>query len=254
MKNNSLKQKLNANELTIGSWVTFSSPKVIEVLSGFGFDWLCIDIEHNLLNNETLINLIRTIQYYDMAALVRIDDNEPVIIKKCLDAGADGLIIPMMNNKEDAESALNSAYYPPKGRRGVGLSRAQKYGLSFDQYQAWLENNLVIIAQIEHYEGMKNLELIIDTPGIDGAIIGPYDLSASLGYPGKFERDDVKVLLERFKEVCIKTKLPFGEHIVYPEPDKLDTKIAEGSKFIAYGTDFNFMIKGLADNYSRGAK
>lgn len=249
MKNTILKQKLHSNELTIGSWVTFPSPKVVEVLSGFNFDWLCIDIEHNLFNHETIVNLIRTIQYYDMSALVRIDHNEPVIIKKCLDAGADGLIIPMVNTSKDAERAVESAYYPPIGKRGVGLSRAQKYGLSFTEYQTWLKDDLVIIAQIEHFEGVENLESIIRTNRIDGVIIGPYDLSASLGIPGQFDKQEVQGLLNKFEEICKENDFPFGEHIVYPEQSVLDSKVAQGSKFIAFGTDFNFMIKGLRDNF-----
>ena len=188
MKDNNLKKKLNSNQVTLGSWITFQSDKSIEVLSHFSFDWLCIDIEHNLFNEETLMHLIRTIQYYNKAALIRIDSNDPVIIKKCLDAGADGLIIPMINTAQDAINAINSSYYPPLGNRGVGLSRAQRYGLEFENYKKWLDENLVIIAQIEHHEGISNLDEIVRIDGIDGFIIGPYDLSASIGHPGEIER------------------------------------------------------------------
>ena len=249
MKNYSLKRKLNSDLIALGSWITFQSDKSIEVLSNFPFDWLCIDIEHNLFNNETLLNLIRTIQYYEKAALVRIDSNDPVIIKKCLDSGADGLIIPMINSAEDALKAVRSCYYPPIGNRGVGLSRAQKYGLEFENYKNWLEENLVIIAQIEHHEGISNLDQIVKIDGIDGLIIGPYDLSASIGHPGEIERAEMKEMIEKFQKTCIKAGKAFGEHIVHPDKLKLNKTIESGARFIAYGTDFNFMIRGLEDEF-----
>ena len=247
MKNNNLKRKLNSDQVALGSWITFQSDKSIEVLSNFPFDWLCLDIEHNLFNNETLLNLIRTIQYYDKAALVRIDSNDPVIIKKCLDAGADGLIIPMINSAKDAMNAVRSSYYPPIGNRGVGLSRAQKYGLEFANYKDWIKENLVIIAQIEHHEGIANLSEIVEVNGIDGFIIGPYDLSASIGYPGDLESLEMKEMMKKFQSICTKAGKAYGEHIVYPDKIKLKKLIESGARFIAYGTDFNFMIKGLRD-------
>lgn len=247
MKNKNLKRKLSSNQVTIGSWITFQSDKSIEVLSNFSFDWLCLDIEHNLFNHETLLGLIRTIQYYDKAALIRIDSNDPVIIKKCLDAGADGLIIPMINSAQEALNAVHSSYYPPRGIRGVGLSRAQNYGLEFKRYQDWLKDNLVIIAQIEHYEGINNLEEIVKIDGIDGLIIGPYDLSASIGRPGDLESLEMKEMIEKFQITCKNAGKAFGEHIVYPDKMKLNKTIESGSNFVAYGTDFNFMIKGLED-------
>ena len=251
MKNKSLKLKLNANQLTIGTWVTISSPKIIEILANYNFDWICIDIEHNFFNNESITNLIRTIQSFDIAALVRVDDNEPVIIKKCLDSGADGLIIPMVNTPEEAKNAVSYSYYANAGNRGVGLSRAQNYGLSFNSYKDWLKENLVIIAQIEHYQGIENLEEIVDVEGIDAVFIGPNDLSSSLGFPGELDHPEMVKQLKTFREVCKKKKVPFGEHLIYPKLEDLRKLIDDGLKFIVYGVDFNFLIRGISDNYDQ---
>ena len=250
MKNIEVKRKLTNNELTIGTWLTISSPKIIEIISKSDFDWLCLDIEHNLFDNEKLVNLIRLIQSYGLAAFVRVSLNEPVIIKHCMDAGADGLIIPMVNTKEDALKAIDSIHYPPIGNRGVGLSRAQDYGDGFEAYKSWLKNYAVIIVQIEHKLGIENLNDIIGLEHIDGAIIGPYDLSSSLGFPGEIKKDEVVDEIIKFKEICFKSNFPCGVHLVKPDISELESTISEGYSFIAYGTDFNFLKKGLELGYS----
>ena len=251
MRNNNLKSSLKSNSLTIGSWVTIPSLNIIEILGQFNFDWLCIDIEHNMFNNESLLNSIRIIQSFDISALVRVSSNDAVVIKHCMDSGADGIIIPMVNSALDAKSAVDSVYYPPTGNRGVGLSRAQKYGAGFNEYKKWLNENAVIIVQIEHYEAINNLEQIISLNLIDGAIIGPYDLSASMGFPGEFNRHDVQKQLNKFKSICEKKNFPHGLHIVDPIEETLTGKINEGYNFIAYGTDFNFLRKGLNDSFHK---
>ncbi|MCK9330969.1 MAG: aldolase/citrate lyase family protein, partial [Candidatus Cloacimonetes bacterium] len=130
---------------------------------------------------------------------------------------------------------------PPIGKRGVGLSRAQNYGFSFNEYRKWVEEFLVVIAQIEHVDGVKNIKEIISTKGIDGIIIGPYDLSGSLGYPGDYERDDVKEALEKVKQICLNANFPMGYHVVPPDINLLKSSIVEGYRFIAFSTDFYFM-------------
>mgnify|MGYP001107235745 CR=1 FL=1 len=241
MKYHPLKEKLKNNELTIGSWITIGHTSVIEILSHAGFDWLTIDLEHTTLDLTTTQNLIASIQSYDMAALVRVSKNEEVIIKRVLDAGANGVIVPMVCSKEDVIKAVEFAKYPPIGKRGVGLNRAQKYGFAFPEYKKWVEENSVVIAQVEHIDGINNIEEIINTPGIDGVIIGPYDLSGSLGFPGDYEREDVKLALEKFKAACLSHNKAMGFHVIDPEASMVEEKIQEGYKFIAFSTDFLFM-------------
>lgn len=250
MKNKTLKSSLKNNSLTIGCWITIPSVNIIEILSQFNFDWLCIDTEHNLINNEKIVELIRSIQSNNIAALVRVSSNNEVTIKQCMDAGADGVVVPMINSYDDAKKIIDYTYYPPIGKRGVGLSRAQKYGSAFEEYKNWLNKHAIVIAQIEHYEAIENLEKIISLKEIDGLLIGPYDLSSSMGYPGEFNRDDVQNQINKFKSICEKNKISHGLHIVDPEIKELKTRIKSGYNFIAYGTDFNFLKKGIKLNFN----
>lgn len=237
----SLKQKLKNNELTIGSWIMMGIPMSIEVMALAGFEWLVIDIEHTSIDLDTAENLIRTIQANNIKALVRVSKNEEVIIKRILDMGADGIIVPMVCSKEDAIQAVNYAKYPPVGKRGVGLYRASGYGTRFEKYKKWVNDELVIIAQIEHINGVHNLDEILEIEGIDGTIIGPYDLSGSLGFPGEFERDDVKNSIQTVLDKCKAKKIPSGFHVVDTNPDALQSKINQGCTFLAYGIDYFFM-------------
>lgn len=247
MKNTSLKQKLHNNELTVGSWITIGHPAVPEILASVGFDWLTIDIEHNMIDNSMIQNMITTIQSKNIAALVRVSKNEEVVIKHVLDAGADGVIIPMINSREDAIKAVEFVKYPPTGKRGVGLSRAQEYGIAFEEYKKWLNDYSVIIAQIEHIDGVNNIEEIITTNGIDGIIIGPYDLSASLGFPGEYDRKEVKTAIKEIEKACNLKNFPLGSHVVPPKSGLVNSKIDEGYKFISFSTDFLFLRSKAAE-------
>ncbi|MFT6699528.1 MAG: 2-dehydro-3-deoxyglucarate aldolase [Porticoccaceae bacterium] len=236
-----LKEKLQNKELSIGSWLTIPHQAVIEIMSTAGFEWLTIDMEHSPISIETIMNLIGHIQGNGMQALVRVSKNEEVAIKRVLDAGADGVIVPMIKNKEEAIEAVSFVKYPPLGKRGVGLNRAQKYGTAFDTYQDWVKNNAVVIAQIEHIDAVNNLEDIFSVPGIDGIIVGPYDLSASMGFPGEYDREDVKEALERIDIVAKKLNKPLGFHIVESDHSKILEKINKGYSFLAFSLDFFFL-------------
>jgi 2-dehydro-3-deoxyglucarate aldolase len=236
-----LKQKLKNNKLTIGSWIMIGDPMSVEVMALAEFEWLVIDIEHTSIDLKTTENLIRTIQSKNIKALVRVSKNEEVIIKRILDMGADGIIVPMINSKEDAIQAVEYAKYPPIGKRGVGLYRASGYGVTFEEYKKWVNEELVIIVQIEHIDAVNNIDDILSVEGIDGTIIGPYDLSGSMGYPGEFERDDVKIAVETVVEKCKKMNIPAGFHVVDTDPSKLQVKIDQGCTFLAYGIDYFFM-------------
>jgi len=236
-----LKQKLRNNQLTLGSWIMIGDPVSVEVMSLAGFEWLVIDIEHTSIDLHTTENLIRTIQSKKIKALVRISKNEEVIIKRILDMGADGIIVPRVCSKEDAIQAVKYAKYPPIGERGVGLYRASGYGTTFESYKTWVNDELVIIAQIEHIDAVKNIEEIVQVEGIDGIIIGPYDLSSSMGHPGKFERRDVKNAVQKVLDGCKAKNIPSGFHVVDTKPATLQQKINQGCTFLAYGIDYFFL-------------
>jgi len=237
----SLKNKLKNNQLTIGSWIMMNDPMSVEVMALAGFEWLVVDIEHTSIDLQTAQNLIRTIQANDMKALVRVSKNEEVIIKKVLDMGADGIVVPMICSKEDAMQSVNYAKYPPQGKRGIGLYRASGYGTKFEDYKNWVNDELVIIAQIEHIEAVNNIDEILKVDGIDGTLIGPYDLSGSMQYPGEFERNDVKNVIQKVLDRCKKHNIPSGFHVVDTDPKKLQLKIDQGCTFLAYGIDYFFL-------------
>ena len=246
MKVKNLKKRIKGNQLTIGTWLTIGHTSVLEVLTQANFDWIAIDVEHNLISLDNLRHLIITGQANNTAMLVRVAKNDEVNIKHALDSGADGIIAPMINTVEDAEKLISYAYYPPKGKRGVGLSRAQGYGDNFGKYLEWVENELIVIGQIEHIDAINDLESITKVDGIDALMIGPYDLSASMGYPGQFDRPDVKEAIEKFNVVCKKNEMTSGLHIVPVEEHRVQNAVEDNYSFIAFGTDFNFMKAGLS--------
>lgn len=236
-----LKTKLKNQELTIGTWLTIPHRAVVEIFGKSGFEWVVIDLEHAPISIEQVAELIGHIQGNGMQALVRVFKNEEVVIKRVLDAGADGIVVPMIKNKQDAEKAVSYSYYPPKGNRGVGLNRAQHYGEGFEAYKTWLDKNVVIIAQIEHIEAIHNLKEILSVEGIDGTIIGPYDLSGSMGHPGDYNRKDVSEALNSYITNTKKAKKPLGYHVIESNASFPSQKIEQGYTLIAFSIDFFFL-------------
>lgn len=233
----SLKQKLTGKRLTIGSWITMAHPAIAEIMARAGFDWLTIDLEHSVITIREAEELIRIIALHDVPPLVRLTSNDPDQIKRVMDAGAHGVVVPMVNSRTEAEHAVAAVYYPPTGRRGVGLARAQGYGTAFADYRRWLDNEAVVIVQVEHIEAVENLEAILSTPGVDGFIIGPYDLSASMGIPGQFDDPRLNQAIERVRTTGLAMGKPGGLHVVEPDAAQLAAQVARGFRFLAYSLD-----------------
>lgn len=236
-----LKNRLFNNEVTIGTWLTIPHQAIIEILASAGFEWITIDIEHASIDYKDVANLIGHIQGNGMEALVRVSKNEEVVIKRVLDAGANGVIVPMINSKQDVDKMLSFIHYPPKGKRGVGLSRAQHYGNAFESYKEWLDKEVVVIIQIEHIVSVNNLESILDVKGIDGVIVGPYDLSGSMNKPGNFNETDFKEALRKIETNCFNKKIPLGFHVIQPNAENVIEKIDKGYTFLAFSLDFMYL-------------
>lgn len=232
-----LKNKLKKRELTIGSWITIGHTVVAEIMARAGYDWLTVDMEHSAITLDIAQDLIRVIELCGVAPLVRVGENDPNLIKRVMDAGAHGVIVPMVNSKDDAEKAVASVQYPPKGFRGVGLARAQKYGADFEGYKKWNAQESIVIVQIEHIKAVENLDTILSVPGIDGFIIGPYDLSGSLGVPGQFNHPEMVKALNRVKDVSEKMNVLSGFHVIPPDVEAFQEKVGDGYKFIAHSMD-----------------
>lgn len=236
-----LKEKLISGQLTIGSWISIGSPIIAEILAKAGFDWLVIDLEHSVITIEQAGDLIRVIDLAGSAPLVRLTNNDPNQIKRVMDAGAHGIIVPMVNTARDAEVAVAATRYSPKGNRGVGLARAQGYGDSFQDYLAWQQDGPIVIIQIEHKAALGRLDQIFAVPGVDGFIIGPYDLSCSMGIPGEFDNPEFIAAIETIKEAGKRANRPGGLHIVEPDTGHLENLISEGYLFIAYSVDIRML-------------
>jgi 2-dehydro-3-deoxyglucarate aldolase len=233
-------------KVSIGSWLSMGSPYVAEIMAQSGFDWLVIDMEHSAANGLAVTQqLIQVIDLAGCRPFVRVPACDPGIIKILLDAGAHGIIVPMINSVSEAKAVVKAAHYAPLGNRGVGLWRAQGYGRRFEEYMEWFKREGLLLVQIEHVDGVKNLSKILSVEGIDGFIIGPYDLSSSLGTPGDFENPSFITALEQVKEISDKTEKWVGIHIVYPDHKQLKVRIEEGYNFIAYGVDFTFFSTKL---------
>lgn len=236
-----LKEKLKNKQLTIGSWVTIGHPAIAEIIAKAGFDWLTVDMEHSSLTLSQAEELIRVIDLCGVTPLVRVNENNPNIIKQVMDIGAHGVIVPLINSREDAEKAVSAVKYPPTGKRGVGLTRAQSYSLDFESYRKWNRENSIVIALIEHIQAVENLEEIMSVEGMDAFIIGPYDLSGSLDCPGEFSNPRVKEALEEIYNKAQRNNYLMGQHVVDPDPEIVKEKIKTGFKFIGFGTDFLFL-------------
>jgi 2-dehydro-3-deoxyglucarate aldolase len=232
-----LKERLRNGEVLVGSWITLAHPAIAEIMARAGFDWLTIDLEHSVITIREAEELIRVIELCGVAPLVRVSANDPVQIKRVMDAGAHGVIVPMVNTPGEAADAVAAVQYPPAGRRGVGLARAQGYGTGFRPYLEWLRADAVVIVQVEHVDAVNCLEDILSLPGVDGYFIGPYDLSASMGLAGEFDHPEMVGVLERIKRAGEDFGKPGGLHVVEPDTSRLEECINQGFRFIAYSLD-----------------
>lgn len=225
------------NRLSIGSWITLGHPAIAEIMAAAGFDWLAVDLEHSVITLREAEELIRVIDLKGLPAFVRLSSNNSEQIKRVMDAGASGVIVPMVNTREEAVSAVSAVKYPPIGTRSFGLARAQGYGPKFEDYISWQEEGTLIIVQIEHIQAVENLESILDVPGVDGYFVGPYDLSGSLGVPGDFNHPDFLEAMDEINRLASQKNVPGGVHIVEPDVEKLREYIAKGHTFLAYSID-----------------
>lgn len=237
-------QKLKQETPQIGTIVGFNAPEVAEMLSLCGFDWLFVDMEHGAYSIEAAQHNIQAIRG-DCSAVVRAPENSAVWIKRVVEIGADGVIVPLVNSAEEARRAVAAAKYPPLGARSVGVGRAHEYGISFGEYVAEANERVALIIQIEHIQGVKHLDEILQVDGIDGVLIGPYDLSGSMNRLGQVKSEAVQAEIRRIKEKCKRASMPFGIFVLNPED--APREIADGCRFIAVGTDASFLI-GSAKN------
>lgn len=241
---NKLKESLKKGDVSLGAWIQIPNSSVVEIIarnSNGKLDWMCVDMEHGSIGIESMTSLIRTIEGCGITPFVRIPKNDYIWIHRALDAGAKGLIIPMVKNDTEASEAVSEAMYPPFGKRSFGYSRANLFGADFDEYIKNTNEEISIIIQIEHIDAIHSLDFILEVQGIDGTFIGPYDLSGSLGIPGDFEDDEYRRILQVYSDKSKEHMVPSGMHVVRPTKNGIQKAVSEGYSIIAVGTDAVFL-------------
>jgi len=242
-----LKDKLRKRQLSIGSWITLAHPAIAEIMADAGFEWLVVDMEHSVITIREAEELIRIIGLKGVTPLVRLTSLDTNQIKRVMDAGAAGVIVPMIKTAEEAKKAVQAVKYPPVGIRSVGLARAQGYGICFNEYAQSVNDQSIVIVQIEHIDAITNLDAILRVDGLDGTIIGPYDLSGSMGKPGRFEEKDVLDKLKQYEDLLKKLHKPLGYHVVQPDYEAVIKKIGAGYTFIAFSVDHLFLGNSMRE-------
>lgn len=207
--NPTFRSRLKSGEKLIGTMVTLPDPAVAEILADVGFDWLFIDGEHGALELTDVLGILQAVDD-KIACLVRVPEAAEAPIKKVLDLGAHGVIVPQVNTAEQAANVVRWARYSPLGSRGVGLARAHGYGRKFREYVESANERTVVVVQCEHIDSVNNLEAIVKVPGVDAVLLGPYDLSASLGKMGQLDDSTVVAAMDRIATVCQAVKMPLG--------------------------------------------
>ena len=221
----------------IGSWLQIGNPEITSMMIQSGFDFLVIDLEHGSISESDLPVLLQVFNDTDCIPVVRVGINDAILIRRSLDLGAQGIIVPGVKSQADILKAENAIYYPPKGERGIGFSKANNYGIDFDDYFKSSNDDVLFVVQIEHEVAVKNINEIFCSDNINYYIIGPYDLTGSMGIVGEFDNVNYLNNLDVIKNSAIKNGIKSGIHVVKPELSQVKIKISEGYEFIAYSTD-----------------
>ena len=228
------KHRLARRERLIGTLLTLPVPEFAEICVEAGFDWLFLDMEHGTLDVQDVQRIAQAVANR-CACIVRMPANEEAWIKKVLDTGVDGIIIPHVNTVEQAQSAVRFSRYPPQGERSVALARAQRFGPGFQEYLATANERVALIVQAEHIDAVQNIGDIVNVPGIDAVLVGPFDLSASMNKPGQISDPQVQAAITRVKQACAHKHMPLA---IFAR-DVMTGKRAfqDGFDFVAVGSE-----------------
>ena len=232
--NESFKRKLTRGDLLVGSIITLPSPEIAEIFGLSGFDWLFVDLEHSALSIKDA-QVILQAAAPQIPCVIRVPSRNEAWIKKALDIGSSGIIVPQVMTAEEAERAVRLCKYPPKGLRSVGIARAQGYGEKFQEYVVSANDETAVIIQIEHIDAVDNIESILKVSGIDCLFVGPYDLSASMGKIGLTTDPDVQNAISQVKKCAEQAKIPIG--IFGATADAVKPYIQSGYTLIAVCID-----------------
>jgi 4-hydroxy-2-oxoheptanedioate aldolase len=252
MQPNPVKQALKAGQPSVGTWLSLGSITASRFLARAGFAWLTVDIEHSLVDWETATHMFSSIADAGCIALARVPSNRHENIKRVLDNGAHGIVVPMVNTRAEAEAAVAACLYPPRGTRSVGGSvHSLNFGCSAADYFKHADDQILIVLQCEHIQAVENADAIFSVPGIDAIFVGPNDLAASMRGPdGRPPTAEATAKANKhILETCKKHGVAAGYHCMTVEEVKL--RIAEGWQFLAFGSELRLMLNGVDDVVSK---
>jgi 4-hydroxy-2-oxoheptanedioate aldolase len=245
MRPNPVKRALKAGQPSVGTWLSLGSVTAARFMARSGFPWLTVDIEHSLVDWETATHMFASIADAGCTALARVPANRHDHIKRVLDNGAHGIVVPMVNSREEAERAVAAALYPPAGNRSVGGSvHALNFATTAADYYAHANDELLIVLQCEHIQAVQDAESIFSVPGIDAIFVGPNDLAASMrGKDGKPPSGQAtKEAMDHILKTCKKHKVAPGLHC--GSADEVNARIEEGWQFLAIGSELKMLLDG----------
>lgn len=246
MKIQAVRKKLKNGGLSVGGWMQLPNASVAEIMGQSGYDWVALDLEHGAVSPHQLPDFFRALELGNTLPLVRLAQSSIKDCKQALDAGSGGVIVPMVESADQLIAVRSACRWPPSGTRGVAFSRANLFGKYFEGYSEEAQAPL-LVAMIESSKALSNLEDIFAVDGLDAILIGPYDLSASMGIVAQFDNPIFQFEMDRIKTLAIKKGVPAGIHVVKPSVLELRQRLNEGYRFIAYSID-SVMLSCSAEN------
>jgi 4-hydroxy-2-oxoheptanedioate aldolase len=239
------KKRLQRGTVQLGLWQALANSYTAEICARTGFDWLLFDMEHAPNTMQTMLTQIQAVTPFDVAPIARIASAEPVAIKQLLDMGFSTILVPMIEDADQAGAMVRACRYPPVGIRGVSsaTARAAEFG-GIPDYLLQADSLITLIAQIESVAGLENVASIVQTPGLDAIFIGPNDLAACMGYPGNSDHPEVQEAIDRIKAAADESGKPIG--IFGQNEEDTKKRIAQGYNFVSVGTDIGLLLSGSA--------
>ena len=222
-----------------GTWISIASPMVAEIVADAGFDFIIVDAEHHPFNTESLFHILLAFRGCDTVPLIRVPWNDEVMIKQVLDMGYEGIVTPNTNTVEEVRRAVAACRYPPTGARGFGPTRPSAYYRDGGEY-ARMANELIICAiQIENIRGVDEIDGIVKVPGVDWILIGPYDMTGTMGIMGQLDHPDLWAAIEKILATAKAAGVPAG--VPTAGPDGIKRALAAGSQILPFGQDITFL-------------
>lgn len=245
MRPNRVLQQLRSGHPTLGAWLSLGSITAARLMARAGFDWLTVDMEHSLVGIETATHMFASIAEAGCTAFARVPANRHDHIKRVLDNGAMGVVVPMVNSRDEAEAAVAACRYPPRGTRSVGgTAHALNFGTTADEYYAQADREILVCLQCEHRLAVERADEIFSVPGIDAIFVGPFDLAASYRGPNGEPPGDsvIAAAMDKVLAACKKHKVPAGVHCF--NADNVRMRIDQGWQFLGIASDLRMLLDG----------